>query len=125
MRVNKGGPSAERRRETKPQGPRRAVAALLGRGSSRGCAALLEQRDFSGTPVNLPRVPRRTFFPDLPKFIAFAAAPFVLTPFVRNQVASQCLAPHPAQQHVATDDQASSGRSMLLPISITKINYPY
>ena len=32
-----------------------------------------------------PKVPGRTFFPNLSKFITFAAAPLVLTPFVRNQ----------------------------------------
>ena len=44
------------------------------------------RRDFS--PFNLlfilPKVPGRTF-PNLSKFIAFAAAPWVLTSFVRNQ----------------------------------------
>ena len=34
----------------------------------------------------LPKVPGRTFFPNLSKFITFAAAPLVLTTFVRNQV---------------------------------------
>ena len=33
----------------------------------------------------LPKVPGRTFFPNLSKLITFAAAPLVLTPFVRNQ----------------------------------------
>ena len=33
----------------------------------------------------LPKVPGRTFFPNLSKCITFAAAPLVLTPFVRNQ----------------------------------------
>ena len=50
---------------------------------------VFRQRNFWGTPVNLllspPKVPGRTFFPNLSKFIAFAAAPLVLTPFVRNQ----------------------------------------
>ena len=32
-----------------------------------------------------PKVPGRTFFPNLSKSITFAAAPLVLTPFVRNQ----------------------------------------
>ena len=45
--------------------------------------------DFLGTPVNLlvifPKVPGRTFFHNLTKLITFAAAPLVLTPFVRNQ----------------------------------------
>ena len=31
------------------------------------------------------KVPGRTFFPNLSKYITFAAAPSVLTPFVRNQ----------------------------------------
>ena len=35
-----------------------------------------------------PKVPGRTFFPNLPKFVTFAAAPLVLTPFVRNQVSA-------------------------------------
>ena len=47
------------------------------------------QRDFFGTPVNLllspPQVPGRTFFPNLSNLITSAAAPWVLTPFVRNQ----------------------------------------
>ena len=30
-------------------------------------------------------VPGRTFFPNLSNVITFAVAPFVLTPFVRNQ----------------------------------------
>ena len=30
-------------------------------------------------------MPGLTFFPNLSKFITFAAAPLVLTPFVRNQ----------------------------------------
>ena len=41
-----------------------------------------------GTPVNLPYLPksaRAYFFPNLSKFITVAAAPLVLTPFVRNQ----------------------------------------
>ena len=46
-------------------------------------------RDFLGTPVNLifiiRKVPGRTFFLNLSKFITFAAATLVLTPFVRNQ----------------------------------------
>ena len=44
------------------------------------------QRHF-GAPVDLvfPKVPGRTFFPNLSKIITFAAAPLVLTPFVRNQ----------------------------------------
>ena len=33
----------------------------------------------------IPKVPGCTFFPKLSKFITFAAAPFVLTPLVRNQ----------------------------------------
>ena len=37
------------------------------------------QRDFGGIPVNIcfifPKVPGRTFFPKLSKFITFAAAP--------------------------------------------------
>ena len=33
----------------------------------------------------LPKVPRLTVFPNLSKFITFAAAPLALTPFVRNQ----------------------------------------
>ena len=33
-----------------------------------------------------PNVPGRTFSPNLSKLLAFAAAPLVLTPFVRNQV---------------------------------------
>ena len=32
-----------------------------------------------------PKVPGRAFFPNLPKFITLAAAPLVLTPFVRNK----------------------------------------
>ena len=36
-------------------------------------------RDFLGTPLTF-------FFPNLSTFITFAAAPLVLTPFVRNQV---------------------------------------
>ena len=32
-----------------------------------------------------PKVPGRTFFPNLSKTITFAAAPLVLTPFVRNR----------------------------------------
>ena len=32
-----------------------------------------------------PKVPGRTFFLNLSKFVAFAAAPFALTPFFRNQ----------------------------------------
>ena len=32
------------------------------------------------------KVPGRTFFPNLTKFITFTAAPLVLTPFVHNQV---------------------------------------
>ena len=47
------------------------------------------QRDFLGTPVNLlfifPKVPARTFFPNLSKSITFAAAPLEFTQFVRNQ----------------------------------------
>ena len=43
---------------------------------------------FLGTPVNLrlsfPKVPVCTFFPNLSKFLTFAAAPLVLTPFVRK-----------------------------------------
>ena len=34
----------------------------------------------------LPKVPGWTCFPDLTKVMAFAAAPLVLTPFVRNQL---------------------------------------
>ena len=37
------------------------------------------------TYLVFPKVPGRTFFPNLSKFITFAAAPLVLTPFVRNQ----------------------------------------
>ena len=33
----------------------------------------------------IPKVPGRTFLPNLSKFITFAAAPLALTPFVRNQ----------------------------------------
>ena len=48
------------------------------------------RRDFSGTPVKptfiFPKVPGRTFFPIRQKSIVFAAAPLVLTPFVRNQI---------------------------------------
>ena len=45
---------------------------------------------FLGTPVDriifiFPKVPGRTFFPNLSTFITSAAAPLVLTPFVRNQ----------------------------------------
>ena len=44
---------------------------------------------FLGTPINLllifPKVPGCTFFPNLSKIITVAAAPLVLTPFVRNQ----------------------------------------
>ena len=32
-----------------------------------------------------PKVPGRTFFPNLLRFITFAVSPLVLTPFVRNQ----------------------------------------
>ena len=40
-----------------------------------------------GTPstFTFQEVPGRTFFPNLSKFVTFAAAPLVLTPFVRNQ----------------------------------------
>ena len=38
----------------------------------------------SSTSIS-PKVPGRTFFPDLSKLNTFAAAPLVLTPFVRNQ----------------------------------------
>ena len=43
--------------------------------------------DLLGTPANLLSSSKkeRTFFPNLSKFITFAAAPLVLTPFVRNQ----------------------------------------
>ena len=37
----------------------------------------------------LPKVPGRTFFPNLSKIITFAAAPLVSTPFVRDQDARQ------------------------------------
>ena len=52
--------------------------------------------DFLGTPVSLialifPKVPWSTFVPNLSKFITFAAAPLVLTPFVRNQLASEAV----------------------------------
>ena len=36
--------------------------------------------------IIFPKVPGRTFFPNLSKLITFAAAPLMLTPFVRNQV---------------------------------------
>ena len=41
---------------------------------------------YSRSPTFIfPKVPGCTFFPNLSKFITFAAAPSVLTPFVRNQ----------------------------------------
>ena len=52
------------------------------------------QRDFLGTLVNLLWSSQKCqgvpFSPDLSKLITFAAAPLVLTPFVRNQT---CLTP--------------------------------
>ena len=39
----------------------------------------------------LPKVPGRTSFPNLSKLITFAAAPLVLTPFVRDQGLSVAL----------------------------------
>ena len=62
---------------------------------------MLFNRDFLGTPVKLfffPEVPGRTFFPNLSKFIAFAAAPLELIPFVRNQAMSQRKVPSDAGQ---------------------------
>ena len=48
---------------------------------------------YSRSPISVfPKVPGRTFFPSLSKSITFAAAPFVLTPFVRNQSRSGGLA---------------------------------
>ena len=38
------------------------------------------------TYLYLPESSGRTFFPNLSKLIAFAAAPLVLTPFVRSQL---------------------------------------
>ena len=40
--------------------------------------------------VLFPKVPGRTFFLNLSKFITFAAAPLVLTPFVRSQPQAKC-----------------------------------
>ena len=73
------------------------------------------QRDFLGTPVNLlMSSPGRTFFPNLSKFLDhFAAAPLVLTPFVRNQeqqemseksqVRPRVHPGEPADRHVSED----------------------
>ena len=51
---------------------------------------LLDRGTFGGLPSTYfyitPRVPGRTSFPNLSKSITFAAAPLVLTPFVRNQL---------------------------------------
>ena len=54
------------------------------------CLNIFWQRDFLGTPVNLLWSPQKCqglllFSPNLSRFITFAAAPLVLTPFVRNQ----------------------------------------
>ena len=50
------------------------------------------QRDFLGTPVNRLLFSQKCqgvpFFPNLSKYITFAAVPLVLIPFVRNQSAS-------------------------------------
>ena len=50
-------------------------------------------RDFLGTPVYLllysPKCQGVPGFPNLTKLITFAAAPLVLTPFVRNQMKHQ------------------------------------
>ena len=47
-------------------------------------------RDFSGTPVNLLLSSQKcqgvSFSPNLSTLITFAAAPLMLTPFVRNQL---------------------------------------
>ena len=73
-----------------------AGGALLGKGQMgsalMGSLQILcfWQRDFLGTPVNLlvfsPKVTGRTFFPNLPKSITFAAAPLVLTSFLCNKL---------------------------------------
>ena len=54
---------------------------------------VLERGTFLGTPVNLLLSSQKcqgviTIFPNLSKIITLAAAPSVLTPFVRNQAAS-------------------------------------
>ena len=70
------------------------IVIITGVGTNGVTANVIElyvllQRYFLGTPINLlfifPEVPGRTFFPYLSKFITFAAAPLVMTPFVRNQ----------------------------------------
>ena len=50
-------------------------------------------------------MPGRTFFPKLSKFITFAAAPSVLTPFVRNQ------APPARRPHVGGRERERERRS--------------
>ena len=66
------------------------------------------QRDFLGTAVKptfvFPKVPGRTFFPNLSEFVTSAAAPLVLTPFVCDQLGSDC-------QSKGTPPKLSPGRS--------------
>ena len=49
-------------------------------------------------------VPGRTFFQNLSQFITFAAAPLVLTPFVRSQLARKVVAMIDADDYADDDD---------------------
>ena len=66
-------------------GARKGATALMG---SLRISCFLTQGllGYSRLPTFIfPKVPGRTFFPNLSEFITSAAAPLVLTPFVRNQ----------------------------------------
>ena len=60
----------------------------------------------------LPKVPGRTFLPNLSKFMTSAAAPLVSTPFVRSQAKASC-----ASSKVMRQFPCSNRGLMLIPIS--------
>ena len=71
----------------------------LGKGQPSALMESLQMLFFVGTPVNLlfssQKCQGRTFFPNLSKLFTFAAAPFVSTPFVRNQTCHYQNSPTP------------------------------
>ena len=79
----------------RPRGSRRRGVGCEGRKVTNGVSTsgvtanfMFFDRDFLGTPVNLllsPKESRAYLFPQPLKFVTFAAAPLVLTSFVRNQ----------------------------------------
>ena len=60
-------------------------------------------------------MPGRTLLPNLSKFITFAAASLVLTPFVRNQVWLGEAVVEMWERHLEDDDGKASSRPRSLP----------